>query len=261
MSESRLIKLKDIDQPKRTIRDEIKLEGIEELATSIKELGLINEINLKKVGKRYEIIAGHRRYLAHEKLGLKQIRATIEERSQEETEEVKIAENIIREDLNPIELANVLLYMQNKLKISLPRMAKRLGKTVRWVEQKTTLLKLPAELIQALKDRLISEKVAKELANIDEEIERKRLLSYAIANGVTWKVVNEWVTNYKLNRGIEEQIINKEVSQAEIQQRTIVKVKCMLCGKEEEITEMRYEPCHSECYFELMYEIQKRGKQ
>ena len=260
MGMGRLIKLDEIDQPKKVIREKIDLERIEELATSIKELGLINDINLKKVGERYEIVAGHRRYLAHEKLGLKEIRATIEERTEEETEEIKIAENIMREDLNPIELANVLLYMQNKLKTPVPRIAKRLGKTVRWVEQKTKLLKLPPELIQALRDRLINEKVAKELENIDEEIERKRLLTYAIANGATWIVVNEWVRNYMINRGMQEQIVNEEMRQAEIQQRTVVKVKCMLCGEEAEITEMRYEPCHRECYYELMYEIQKRGK-
>lgn len=254
------VKINLIDEPKKRIRESIDLGGVQELAESIREVGLINAINIKKVKKRFEIIAGHRRYLACKMLGLKQIEANIEKKTEEEGEEIKIAENIIREDLNPIDIANALLYMENKLKMTAEKIAKKQGKTKNWVEKKIALLKLPVDCINSIKDKLISEKVGIELGKIDEAIERKRLLSYAIAHGATWKVVNEWVINYKMNRGVEEQIINKELGQAETQGQTTVKVKCMLCGKEGDITEMRYEPCHSECYVDLMHEIQKRGK-
>lgn len=257
---SEAVKIGLIDQPKKRTRESIDAGGIEELASSIREVGLINAITIKRVKKRYEIIAGNRRFLACKKLRLKVIEANIEKKTEVESEEIKLAENIIREDLNPIDIANELLYMENKLKITAEKIAKKQGKTKAWVEKKIALLKLPVDCINSIKERLISEKVGIELGKIDEALERKRLLSYAIAHGATWKVVNEWVINYKMNRGVEEQIKNKEVGQAEIKGQTVVKVKCMLCGKEGDITEMRYEPCHSECYVELMYEIQKRGK-
>jgi len=254
------VKINLIDEPKKRIRESIDLGGVQELAGSIREVGLINAITIKRVKNRFEIIAGHRRYLACKMLGLKEIDANIEKKTEVESEEIKIAENIIREDLNPIDIANKLLYMENKLKVPAEKIAKRQGKTKNWVERKIMLLKLPVDCIDSIKERMISEKVGIELGKIEDTIERKRLLSYAIAHGATWKVVNDWVINYKTNRGIEERIINKELSHAETQGQTVVKVKCMLCGKEGDITEMRYEPCHSECYVELMYEIQKRGK-
>lgn len=254
------VKINLIDQPKKRIRESIDAGGIEELASSIREVGLINAITLKKSKKRYEIIAGDRRFLACKMLGLKQIEANIEKKTEEESEEIKLAENIIREDLNPIDIANALLYMENKLKIPAEKIARRQGKSKNWVERKIMLLKLPVDCINSIKERLISEKVGIELGKVEDTIERKRLLSYAIAHGATWKVVNDWVINYSVNRRVEEQIKNKEIGQAETQGLTTVKVKCMLCGKEGDITEMKYEPCHKECYAELMYEIQKRGK-
>ncbi|MBA7537345.1 putative chromosome-partitioning protein ParB [subsurface metagenome] len=106
---SETVKINLIDQPKKRIRESIDAGGIEELAGSIREVGLINAITIKRVKKRYEIIAGDRRFLACKMLGLKQIEANIEKKTEVESEEIKLAENIIREDLNPIDIANALL--------------------------------------------------------------------------------------------------------------------------------------------------------
>lgn len=257
---SEKIALDLISSPEFRVREKEPMEGIEELAESIRAIDLINPIQVKKVDEHFEVIAGERRFLAHKFLGLKEIKCDVVNKTDEEHEEIKLAENISRIDLNPIEMGIALLRLENGYKITSKQIARKLGKTERWVELKISLLKLPIDLIDALRSGLIGENVARELAQVDEDLERKRLLTFAVANGATWKVVNDWVTNWRINKGIGEQIINKEVSQAELQGRSTVVVKCMLCGENGDITEVRYEPCHKDCYLELILEIQKRNK-
>lgn len=256
-----LVKIKDIIEPSIQVRESIGNDGVAELAESIKEIGLINAIQVKKVNSKYEIIAGQRRYLAHKYLEKDEIECRVINKSEEENEEIKLSENIIREDLNPIDLAKGLMLLENRFNITEARIAKKLGKSEMWVRNKIRLMRLPGDIIDAIKERLVNEKVGVELGKIEEREERKRLLMFAVANGATWKVVNDWVNNYKINRGIEYQIKDKEVSEAEISHRPVTKVKCMLCKGESDITEMRYEPCHKECYLELIFEMQKAEKE
>lgn len=258
---SKKITLKLIDEPSNKLRESIDSVGLQELAQSIQEVGLINPITVKRKGDRFEIITGNRRFLAHKIANLKTIDANIVKGSEENNESAKMAENLMREDLNPIEQANEILHMQTVLNMGAEKIGRKLGKTRRWVELKIELLKLPSELVDGLRQGLLNEKVARELAQIDEELERKRLTTYAIAHGATWKVVNDWVTNWKINKGFEAQIKNKELSQGEVEGTREVRVKCILCGEQGNIEMMRYEPCHRECFFELMVEIQKRERQ
>lgn len=252
-----LVKMTDIIEPSIQVRESIGNDGIEELAESIKEIGLINAVQVKKVKRKYEIIAGHRRYLAHRRLKKEEIECKVINKTAEENEEIKLSENLMREDLNPIDLAKGLMLLENKFNITEARIAKKLGKSEIWVRNKIRLMRLPADIITAIKDKLINEKVGVELGKIEEAEERKRLLMYAVANGATWKVVYDWVNNYKINRGIEYQIKDREVTEAELTHRPVTKVKCMLCKGEADITEMRYEPCHKECYMQFIFEMQK----
>ena len=249
------IEISKIISPKIKHRSKIDGSRIKELAQSISEVGMINPIQVKKINGKYEIIAGERRYLACKEIGIKKLKCEVVEKNEGETEEIKLAENIMREDLNPIELAKAIIVAQQKFKVHLIKIAKALGKTTVWIEKKINLLGLPQEIQDAIAEKLIAEKTGVELARIDEDIERKRLLSYAIAHGATWKVVNSWVESYILGcRQKEREKIEGEKKLVTKDEKEIL-VPCLLCGNLDNILKMEYVPVHPECKAELFYKI------
>lgn len=252
------IKIDLIDPPESRIREEAEDNGIEELAESIKTLGLINPIQVKEVNGRYEIIAGERRVLACKKIGGELIRADIINGEEKEGEAIKIAENVLRKDLNPIELGKALLKLNNKYGVSYKRIGESLGKNTKWIQRKIELLKLPLDLLKAVRDKSINEAVARELAKVVEREKREELLYYAVYNGATLKVVELWVKDWMLKKGSRKRGIENVSGTEETEEGSYSLTMCILCGERGKMIEMRYEPCHKMCYYELMMEAERR---
>lgn len=252
---SEVIKIDRIKGPVLRSRKNLDESKIEELAQSIAEVGLIYPITIKRKNKAYEIIAGERRYLAFKKLGKKEIECIVVKADDGKAEEIKLAENIMREDYNPIELAMAVLMVQKEKKVNIEKIARAIGKSKVWLEKKINLLKLPLSIQDAIAKRLIAEKVGVELSRIDEEIERERLLTYAVAHGVTWKVVNDWVESFLLSSRAKERAIDKETERGVTSDQKEVQVNCLLCGAKDDILKMQYEPVHPDCKAELLYNL------
>lgn len=255
---SELIKLEKIIVPAVRSRQKIEESKIEELADSINEVGLINAILVIKNKNKYEIIAGERRFLAFQRLGRKEIPCVVKKSKRDMNEEIKLAENICREDLNSIELALGVLKIQKKFGTPLNIIAKAIGKKVLYIERKLALLKLPGSIQDAIKKRLITDRVGMELGRIEDEVERERLLTYAVANGVTWKVVNTWVESWILNSKRAQEQKQKETEKLNTSPGREIQVSCLLCGGKEDITKVEYVPVHRECKAELMYKIHEQ---
>ena len=255
------IPLLKIKRPQLKARTKVEETKIEELANSIKEVGLINPILVKKVDDGYEIIAGERRYLAFVLLNEIEIPCVLFEDGRANPEELKLAENIMREDLNPIELARAALKVQMEFNLNTAKIARSLGKSKRWLEKKLSLLNLPTEIQEAIEKRLIVERVGVELGKVEEDIERERLLTFAVAHGATWKVVSDWVTSYLLGRSAKEKAVEQGLSTREPGEQKEVLVTCILCGIKDNILKMQYEPVHPECKAELFYKIKVLDKE
>lgn len=259
---SELIKLEKIISPEIRSRTKIEEFEIKELAESIKEVGLINAIQVKKVDNGYEIIAGERRYLACKMLNWVEINAVVFEEEESQYEEIKLAENIARLDLNPIDLAKTVLKIKVKYNLNNEKIARSMGKTKRWLEQKLELLKLPQEIQDAIERRLIVERVGLKLAEVDEKPERDRLLTYAVHHGVTWPVICDWVRSYFLNKDARQKAIDKGMSEGGIKDEREVLDRCLLCGEKDNILKLKYTAVHPECEGELMYRLNiERQKQ
>ncbi|MDR2085697.1 MAG: ParB/RepB/Spo0J family partition protein [Dysgonamonadaceae bacterium] len=138
------------DQP-RSVFDE---EALEELATSIKSLGVIQPITLREIEDgRYQIISGERRYRASHIAGLDKIPAYIKKTSDENIMEMALIENIQREDLNPIEIALSLQTLIDTYKLTQEKLSERIGKKRATIANFLRLLKLPAEIQMGLRDK------------------------------------------------------------------------------------------------------------
>lgn len=153
-------------QQPRTVFDE---EKIEELADSIKENGLIQPIIVRKKDKKYEIIAGERRYRACKKAGLKDISCIIEDYNDQEVSTLAIIENIQREDLSPIEEAKAYQTLMKQYHYSQNELAKIVGKKQSTIANKLRLLKLNDDVIFAVDKKQITERHARAMLSVDKD--------------------------------------------------------------------------------------------
>lgn len=142
---------------------------MEDLTNSIKEYGIIQPLIVCPKGGRYELIAGERRLRAAKSAGLSKVPVIIRNAKAQEKLEVALIENIQRENLNPIDLANAYKRLIDEFNLTQDAVAKRLGKSRPVVTNTMRLLNLPEEIKLALIDGRISEGHAKLLAGLDSE--------------------------------------------------------------------------------------------
>ena len=149
----------------RTTFDE---EALDELATSIRELGIIQPLSLRKTGPdSYQIIAGERRYRAAKLAGLTSVPAYIRTANDSELTEMALIENIQREDLNAIEIALTFKKLIDQYSLTQERLSERIGKKRATVANFLRLLKLPAEVQLGLRDKRVDMGHARALLSID----------------------------------------------------------------------------------------------
>lgn len=148
-------------------------EKLEELKESIKRHGVIQPIVVRKIANGYEIVAGERRLKAAQEIKLKKIPAIIKNFSNEKSLEIALAENIQRENLNPIEQANAFKRLIDEFKLTQQELAEVTGKSRALVTNTIRLLKLNPEIQKNISEGKISFGHAKLLLSLeDEELQR-----------------------------------------------------------------------------------------
>ena len=176
------------DQP-RTTFDE---EALDELAASIKELGIIQPLSLRKVAPNsYQIIAGERRYRAAKLAGLTTVPAYIRTASDSELTEIALIENIQREDLNAIEIALTFKKLIDQYNLTQERLSERIGKKRATVANFLRLLHLPAEVQLGLRDRRVDMGHARALLSIDNPTDQLKLYTRIIKEGLSVRKVED----------------------------------------------------------------------
>ena len=143
-------------------------EALEELALSIRTLGLIQPITVRRKGDKYQIISGERRYRASLLAGMDMIPAYIRDASEQGMLEMAIVENIQRENLDPIEVALSYQRLMEECSLTQEQMAERVSKKRASVANQLRLLKLPAKVQHDLKVGLVSVGHAKVLLGIED---------------------------------------------------------------------------------------------
>ncbi|GAI10735.1 unnamed protein product, partial [marine sediment metagenome] len=152
------------DQPRKTFND----ETIQELANSIKEQGIISPIMVRPKGRKYEIIAGERRYKAAIKAGLGEIPALIRKVSNGDARIISLIENIQREDLNDIDRASALREIKVNLGLPWTAIGKKLGVTKQRVLDLVGLLDLPEEIKEDIRSKKLTEKHGRALRKLKD---------------------------------------------------------------------------------------------
>jgi len=185
-----------IDEPKEVARMEIDPDYISGLAQSIEEQGLLQPILLRPNGERFEIVAGHCRFLAHRQLELPSIRAIVREMTDREAALARATENLGREDLTPIEEANTYYHLVHVLGLTVDQVAKQVGKSTTLIKRRMDLLRMPPPLQKAVHEKAISISVAEELWAIRDETQLDYYLSFALDGGCTKEVARGWAKEW-----------------------------------------------------------------
>tara|TARA_Y100000991_G_C21960579_1_gene344258 strand:+ start:969 stop:1631 length:663 start_codon:yes stop_codon:yes gene_type:complete len=159
-------------------------EKIYELAESIKELGIIQPITVRKLGyNKFQLISGERRLKASKELGLKSIPSFIRIANDEQMLEMALVENIQRENLNPIEIAISFQRLIKECNLTQEECGNKLGKKRSTITNFLRLLKLPLEIQDGLKKDKISIGHARALINIKSEKNQLNIFNDIIDNG------------------------------------------------------------------------------
>ncbi len=170
------IDISSIDPNPNQPRREFDSEALQELANSIRELGIIQPITLRKTeGGRFQIIAGERRWRASQQAGLTKIPAYIVTVEDQNAMEMALVENIQREDLNAIEIALAYQHLAESTGMTQARISERVGKSRAAVTNYLRLLKLPAQVQMALKNHEIEMGHARALLGIDSPSQQIKL--------------------------------------------------------------------------------------
>lgn len=182
------------NQPRR----EFDEEALNELANSIREIGIIQPITLRQVDdNRFQIIAGERRWRASQIAGLKAIPAYIRTIKDENVMEMALVENIQREDLNAIEIALAYEHLLTNSGMTQEKVSERVGKSRTAISNYLRLLKLPAQVQMALQNKEIDMGHARALLAIDSPSLQVKLFKEIQKNGYSVRKVEEMVKKLK----------------------------------------------------------------
>ncbi len=168
-------------QPRRAFPD----SGLKELADSIRASGLVQPVLARRADKRFQLIVGERRWRAAKLAGLEAIPAVIRDLGDREALELALTENLLREDLNPIETAHGLRALQEKHGLTHEEIAGRLGVNRTTVTNTLRLLRLPREIQSLLEEGTITAGHARAILGLKTEDEQLKLAHFIRDKGIS----------------------------------------------------------------------------
>jgi ParB family transcriptional regulator, chromosome partitioning protein len=172
-------------QPRRTF----SADKLKELADSIRASGVVQPVLLRTAGDRYQLIAGERRWRAARQAGLTAIPAVVREIGDRDALELALTENLLREDLNPLEAAQGYALLQHKHGLSHEEIAGRLGLDRSTVTNTLRLLRLPPEVQQMITEGAISAGHARALLALDSAAAQLQLARLIVKQGLSVRQV------------------------------------------------------------------------
>jgi len=202
------IKLIEINpfQPRKSFDE----EALEELTSSIRELGIIQPITVRQIdGDRFQIITGERRFRAAQRAGLASIPAYIRTADDQAMLELALVENIQREDLNAIEIAISYQRLIDECNLTQESMSERIGKKRSTVANYLRLLKLPAEIQLSIRQLKIGMGHAKALINIDSPEEQIKIFNLIMEDDLTVRQVEDLVRALKEPSEVKNPVVKK----------------------------------------------------
>ncbi|MBO6880494.1 MULTISPECIES: ParB/RepB/Spo0J family partition protein [Winogradskyella] len=171
-------------------------ESLRELASSIRELGVIQPITVRKLAfNKYQLVSGERRFRASKLIGLETIPAYIRIANDQESLEMALVENIQRQDLDPIEIALSYQRLIDEINLTQEQMSERVGKKRSTIANYLRLLKLDPIIQTGMRDGFISMGHGRAMVNIESQIDQLEVYEKVISNKLSVRATEQLVKN------------------------------------------------------------------
>ncbi|WP_283641573.1 ParB/RepB/Spo0J family partition protein [Mesonia mobilis] len=175
-------------------------DALQELATSIKELGVIQPITVRKTDfNKYQLVSGERRYRASKLVGLKTVPAYIRIANDQESLEMALVENIQRQDLDPIEIALSYQRLIDEIDLTQEQMSDRIGKNRSTIANYLRLLKLDPIIQTGMRDGFLSMGHGRALINVEDTEIQLKIYEKIIADALSVRDTEQLVRSYQKN--------------------------------------------------------------
>lgn len=188
-------------------------DALEELVSSVKEHGVVQPLVVRKSIRGYEIVAGERRFRAAKEAGLEQVPAVVRDFTDEQMMEIALIENLQREDLNSIEIAQAYKKLMDQFSLTQEDLAARVGKSRPHVANFLRLLQLPAEVQENVSRGTLSMGHARALRGVKDREVQLKLARKCIKEGASVRQLEEWVQ--QVNEGLQRERKKKKKKKEE----------------------------------------------
>lgn len=203
-----LLKITEIEPNREQPRKKFDEDKLEELATSIKQYGVIQPIIVTPKDDYYQIIAGERRWRASKKAGLTEIPCLVRTKSEQENREISLIENIQRENLNAIEKARGLRRLLDDYGMSQQELADKIGVTRSALTNNVRILNLSPKVIEMALEHNFSERQCRELLKVQDPDKQLKLAQGVIDYGDKYDELERKINN-------DKQLPKKDVEKAQ----------------------------------------------
>jgi ParB family transcriptional regulator, chromosome partitioning protein len=187
-------------------------ESLRELASSIRELGVIQPITVRKLAfNKYQLVSGERRFRASKLIGLQAIPAYIRIANDQESLEMALVENIQRQDLDPIEIALSYQRLIDEINLTQEQMSERVGKKRSTIANYLRLLKLDPIIQTGMRDGFISMGHGRAMVNIENQIDQLEVYEKVISNKLSVRATEQLVKSLNSETPEKPQIAEAEI--------------------------------------------------
>jgi len=194
-------------QPRTNFND----ESLNELASSIRELGIIQPITVRKLGfDKYQLVSGERRYRASKVVGLATIPAYIRIANDQESLEMALVENIQRQDLDPIEIALSYQRLIDEIQLTQEKLSDRVGKKRSTITNYLRLLKLHPIIQTGMRDGFVTMGHGRALINIEKKKDQIGIFEKIVADGLSVRETEQLVKAYKNDKDLGGALAQKK---------------------------------------------------
>lgn len=230
MPELKHIALGLIDEPALPMRATMNEENMLSLMNSIVQIGQQLPVQLREQNGRYQIITGHRRFIAMQKLGRETIMSLVLKPGEDMGLAAMIAENSEREEVNRAEEALWLAQICDEHNATEEQLCALVKRSPDYVADSFRLLRNDEQVFRAVLEGKINFSVARELNKCTDEPMRRNYLDQAIRSGTSARVVTDWVKNWKINTGGAPTVIVQPQPSTDPAPAPAYVMACALCG-------------------------------
>ncbi len=244
MPVEKIISRKLLNEPPDPLRASMNEDALMELATSIRKRGLLQPLLVVPDGDRYEIVDGHRRYIASGMAGLVDVPCRVFYDAEDDKFEIMLDGTQLHEKATPAEEGVLFLELCEKRGWSIEQVCDRFRRSEQYVNERVDLIRIDPAICEAVQQQAIPFAVAKELLKCGDPKHRAYLLELAKTHGSTARTAKYQVYQWKAEQDLAAGRTPAHVAVDSLPSEPVAQPRCIFCGRDDDIANIQQLPVH-----------------